>query len=262
MTLEPYTENQTEQDPFIIVDYEFKLGIIEDLPISKLRPSSTSIRSGIAEIDLLAQSIKEKGLLQPIIVRPKDEYFEVVAGNRRYNACKSLGWRKIPCHIVELDDKAAFEISLIENIQRETMEPIEEAEAYKKYVADFGWGSMSELAKRIGKSSSFISKRISMLELPEYVLEKIKSHDINPSAAEELLSVENADFQSELGRLIATRHVSIRKVRELVQTNRDNHEDVRYEEHDLVLYSTNDSENNIVKSERAYDKAIILLSCA
>ena len=72
--------------------------------------------------------------MQAIVVRSKDEYFEVVAGNRRLNACKLLGWRKIPCHIVELDDRGAFEVSLIENIQRQTLNPIDEANAFKKYV--------------------------------------------------------------------------------------------------------------------------------
>ena len=105
-----------------------------------------SVRSTITE---LSKSIKEKGLLHFITVRAKGRGYEIVAGNRRYLACKMLGWRKIPCLIVELDDREAFEISLIENIQRRTINPIEEAHAFKNYTLDFGWGGVSDLQCKI-----------------------------------------------------------------------------------------------------------------
>ncbi len=89
------------------------MGVIEDVEVSKINIPSYCLRSNLGDINDLAQSIKQKGLLQPIVIRTKRENFEIVAGNRRYYACKSLGWRKIICHIVELDDKAAFEVSLI-----------------------------------------------------------------------------------------------------------------------------------------------------
>src|SRR5215469_4760422 len=94
-------------------------GLIEDLDISSIR-QSTNLRSEIIQVYELANSINQKGLLQPIIVRPKEEFFQIIAGNRRFEACKLLKWRKIPCHIMELDDKAAFEASLIENIEANT----------------------------------------------------------------------------------------------------------------------------------------------
>jgi ParB family transcriptional regulator, chromosome partitioning protein len=94
-------------------------GIIEDIDILSIIKSSCLVRDDLAEIDALASSIKQKGLLQPILVRAKEEHlYEIVAGNRRYQACKCLGWRRIACHIVDLNDKEAFEISLIENVQR------------------------------------------------------------------------------------------------------------------------------------------------
>jgi ParB family transcriptional regulator, chromosome partitioning protein len=145
-------------------------GFIGDIDISKIRQSK-NIRQIVPDIDELSKSIEQKGLLQPILVRTLDGYFEVVAGNRRYCACKALGWKKIACHIIELDDREAFEVSLIENIQRKTISPLDEATAFKAYVCDFGWGGVSDLASRIGKSLSYITKRIKLLNLPSDVLE-------------------------------------------------------------------------------------------
>jgi ParB family transcriptional regulator, chromosome partitioning protein len=100
------------------------LGVIEDISISRIRLSERCIRPPSVELGDLAISIRQKGLLQPILIRSKERGFEIIAGNRRYLACKSLGWRKVTCHVVELDDKQAFEVSMIENIQRKTLSPI------------------------------------------------------------------------------------------------------------------------------------------
>src|SRR5919202_6521046 len=126
------------------------LGVIEDIDLSRIKRSPFLSRNISDATSIgLAQSIKEKGLLQPILVRIKESYFEIVSGNRRYHACKSLRWRKIICHVLELDDKDAFEISLIENIQRKTLDPKEEAQAFKSYIMDHGWGGISHLAAKI-----------------------------------------------------------------------------------------------------------------
>jgi ParB family chromosome partitioning protein len=148
MAVKSLLKNRREQD----THEEFVPGLFEKVDIGKLKVTENPVRSSKFEIEQLARSIGEKGLLQPIVVRPKKYYFEIVAGNRRYAACKCLGWRKIPCHIVELDDRQAFEVALVENIQRKTMNPIEEAEAYKKYINGYGWGGVSDLAGKIGKS--------------------------------------------------------------------------------------------------------------
>ena len=105
-------------------DSELIPGVIQDVNIFHIRPSSFC--RSIIDDNLvgLSKSIQQKGLLQPILVRAKGDHLEIVAGNRRYNACRSLGWRKITCYIVELDDREAFEVSLIENIQRKSLNPI------------------------------------------------------------------------------------------------------------------------------------------
>jgi ParB family transcriptional regulator, chromosome partitioning protein len=197
------------------------LGLIEDIEIGKIKQSLPSYRFTRTEIDDLVHSINKKGLLQPIVVRSKGEYYEIVAGNRRYKACTALGWRKIVCHIAELDEKEAFEVSLIENIQRKNLEPIEQAHAFKNYVLTFGWGGISELAAKIGKSVSYIDKMIRLLDLPTDILDSISRFEINRSTAEELLSIRDNHKQSKLAKIIRERRLSSRQVRELVKDNEE-----------------------------------------
>ena len=151
------------------------LGLIEDIDVSSIKSSPYLYRNAMDDVSDLAESIQDKGVLQPILVRSRDSYYEIIAGHRRYKACKSLGWRKIICHVIELDDKEAFEVSLIENIQRKTLDPKEEALAFKDYVIKFGWGGISDLATKISKSTSYVQRRIKLLELPEDILDSLSN---------------------------------------------------------------------------------------
>lgn len=151
------------------------LGIIDDIDLHRIEKSTFCQRYVASDDEGLSLSIMEKGLLQPIIVRPKKEGFEIIAGNRRYYACKHLGWRKILCHIVELDDKEAFEVSIAENIQRKNLATIDEARAFQAYTSKFGWGGISELARKIGKSVRYVERRVRLLDLPVDGLESIRS---------------------------------------------------------------------------------------
>lgn len=236
------------------------LGLIDDVDICRIKRSPNSYRNHNVDIEELAHSIKEKGLLQPILVRTIESYFEIVSGNRRYNACKSLGWRKIICHILELDDKEAFEISLIENIQRKTIEPKEEAQAFRNYTLGFGWGGISDLAAKIGKSISYVQRRIRLLDLPSEVLDSISDSSISASVAEELLPIQDKEKQSELTRLISRNRLSSRKVRSLVK---DLKEDSSYGSCDddrfLSAVKIVDIDRNTQKS---FDKSIIALRVA
>ena len=130
--------------------------IVEQIEMKMIRPSQFSIRDKFqrndCDFETLVNSIREHGLLQPILIRPLEHGFEIVAGHRRFQACRTLRWRFITAKIRELSDKQTYEIQLTENIQRKSMDPIEEAEAFRRYVIDFGWGGVSELAKKIGKS--------------------------------------------------------------------------------------------------------------
>ena len=186
--------------------------------LSELKPPLNQIRD-IDNLNGLMRSILENGLLQPIIVRMINDknYYEIVAGYRRYSACKKLGWKKIPCQIVDLTDRQAFEISIVENVQRKTLNPLDEAKAFKKYVYDNGWGSASELATKLGKSVPYITKRIMLLDLPLDVTKAINENLIVPSIAEELFSIKKEDEKSKLAKLIIEKHMTINSVRIMVK---------------------------------------------
>lgn len=140
--------------------------IVQELKLNKIFHPSNQLRFKLDNLDELSLSIKEHGLLQPIIVRPVEKKYEVVAGNRRFQAVKKLGLRKINCHLIELSDQEAYELALTENVQHKTMNPVEEAVAFNQYVKNFGWGGVSNLALKIGKSQEYVTKRIQLLSLP------------------------------------------------------------------------------------------------
>jgi ParB family chromosome partitioning protein len=142
---------------------------------------------------------------------------EVVAGNRRLKACKILGFKKVVCHLVELDDKQAFEASIVENVQRRTLSPIEEGLAYRKYIDEFGWGGVSELAQKLSKSNAYICKRIRLTELPKGVLNLISKSEISVSIGEELLPIVDKNDQSRIIQIARERQLSSRMVRKLVK---------------------------------------------
>lgn len=245
------------------LEYSSKLiGSIEDIDIRDLVMSPNNPRSSVNDYQELIESISKIGLLQPIVVRTVDHHFEVIAGVRRYSACRKLGWRKISCHVLDLDDKTAFEVSLIENIQRNSLSIFQECMAFKKYVTDFGWGSVSELARKISKSPSYVSKRIRLLQLPVEVVNLISESGIDVSAAEELLTVKDKEKQHELALMIQNSHLSSRKVRQMVDNISANEhkidENVESESY-FESYSTIEHQDNLYKS---IDSAIITLKIA
>jgi ParB family chromosome partitioning protein len=199
-------------------------------------------------------------------VRTKDNFFEIVAGNRRYHTCKLLGWKKIICHIAELDDKKAFEVSLTENIQRKSLDPIEEARAFKMYVNDFGWGGITDLASKISKSPSYISKRLDLLDLSPAIIGQIQNSDMSISVAEELLSIRDNTKRYEIAGLTVKNKLSSRKTRELVKAYRDMPENSVYESHNRVDDEDLVFQNRIIdidtKVRRCFDKSITALKMA
>ena len=232
-------------------------GIIEDVDIFKIRHPPEYYRStSPSNLGELANSIRQKGLLQPIIVRTKqDGYFEMVAGNRRLQACKGLGWRKIICHIAELDDKEAFEISLIENIHRKSLNPIEEGYAFRSYVKDLGWGGISDLASKIGKSVSYVDKRLKLLDLPPEIIESISNSAISTSVAEELSFIDDTSKQLEVARIAAKEKMSSRKIRTLAKEFKDSFD---FNQNPSILTIADIYQ----RSQRSFDKSITALKIA
>lgn len=193
--------------------------IVEPIEMKMIRISQFAVREKFHKLSsnddyALVSSIKEHGLLQPILIRPITHGFEIVAGHRRFHACKSLRWRHIPCKIREMSDKQAYEIQLTENIQRKTMEPIEEAEAFRRYVIDFGWGGVSELAKKIGMSEVYVSHRIQLLKLPDDIKEQIFNNRLNVSQALELTNLP-FDSRTEIMNHVVNNNLTVRQIREV-----------------------------------------------
>jgi ParB family chromosome partitioning protein len=192
------------------------IGFLEEISIRTIRPSRFELRMEMAGVEELAHSIEQNGLLQPVVVRPTEDAFELVAGSRRLAACSMLGWSKILCHVMQLDDKEAFRLSLVENIQRRTLNPLEEAEALKKYVEDFGYGGVSELAKKVGKSQEYITRRIQLLELPPKVKDELMRCRITVAAAQELHSLQAPEAEKFV-ELIQSDRISSKEVRNIVR---------------------------------------------
>jgi ParB family chromosome partitioning protein len=232
------------------------IGSIEDIDVSEISPSEYAVRSIVERVDELACSIQRLGLLQPIIVRANKVSFEIIAGNRRFRACKMLGLKKVSCHIVELDDKSAFEVSLVENVQRNTLNPIEEGLAFRKYVHEFGWGGISELGQKISKSPSYISRRIKLVNLPQNILDLISQSSIDITTVEELLPVEDNHTKSVLTELIRDENLSSRAVRQLVKNI--NTKDIDKDS----IFIQSDSSNEYTRLCKSFDKAIIALRIA
>ena len=174
------------------------------LPIDKIEPNPDQPRNQFDEDTLqeLSDSIKQYGMLQPILVTPKDDFYEIIAGERRWRAAKYIGIKEIPAVIMDLTEKQILEISLIENIQREDLNSIEEAIAYKKLITDFDL-TQEQLSKRIGKSRVAITNTMRLLNLSEdvqqYIIEGVISDsklqcELAQNVIDDKLSVRELEF--------------------------------------------------------------------
>ena len=225
------------------------LGIIEEL--DKIFHPPIQLRIKLDNLDELACSIREHGLLQPIIVRPIEKGYEVVAGNRRYQAVRKLGLRKINCHLIDLSDQEAYELALTENVQHKTMNPIEEAVAFNRYVKEFGWGGVSNLALKIGRSQEYVTKRIQLLSLPKNVIIDIISNRISTTTALELLPLNNSQIQA-LSKIIHNSHLSKNQVRQIIKNSKS----IRNSKHSDTAYYNIISQEDM---EKAFRRAITVL---
>lgn len=193
--------------------------------IELIAPASFRLRSEVDEdLDELKSSIVQHGMLHPLTLRRvgRDSY-EVVAGNRRLAVAKQLGMSRIPANIIDADDKKAYEISLVENVQRKTLNPIDEARGFLKYVrarndGGLGYGSVSALAARIGKSQEYVSNRLSLLRLPEPTMHLLMTtKGFTVSHAEVLASIsDNESAVSMLTEQLSTHKISVRELERAV----------------------------------------------
>jgi ParB family transcriptional regulator, chromosome partitioning protein len=192
--------------------------VVEQIEMKMIRPSQFAIRDKFQrndpEFETLVNSIRDHGLLQPILIRPFANGFEIIAGHRRFQACRSLRWRFVSAKIRELTDKQAYEIQLTENIQRKSMDAIEEAEAFRRYVIDFGWGGVSELARKIGKSEEYVSHHIQLLKLPNDIKQRVASKSLKVSQAIELAQLP-IEKQPKILSQVVNNNLTVRQIREI-----------------------------------------------
>lgn len=184
---------------------EDKNSQVEAVPIERIVPNRYQPRQVFepAKISELAESIEEHGLLQPIVVRPIEEgMYEIIAGERRFRALSSLHYKYVDVIIRQLNDEETAVVALIENIQRENLSVVEEAEAYKKLL-DIGDTTQGELAKSVGKSQSFIANKLRLLKLAPKVLTKLRESKITERHARALLSLSHDEQESLLELIIA-----------------------------------------------------------
>jgi len=185
---------------------------IKQIPVNSIVFSPFQARRGFEEGDLrdLAQSIKEHGLLQPILVRPFNKGFELIAGERRVRACKMLGLQTIPAVVRTMDDNEVAQVGLVENLQRQDLSPVEEAEGYRRLIEEFGF-TQEAVAQRVGRSQPNVANKLRLLRLPEEIREAISREIITERHARALLSIKGDDGRAKAFRAIIDKGLNVQQ---------------------------------------------------
>ena len=190
---------------------------IKDLSRNKFQPRKNFNKESLEE---LTNSIREQGVIQPIIVRPdktNDGKYEIIAGERRWLASQNAGLHEIPVVILDVDDNKSLEFAIVENVQRQDLNPIEEAKSYQRLINDFNY-NQEKLSKFIGKSRSYIANSLRLLGLPEEVLAMLVSGSLSAGHARTLIGLNNA---FEIAKKIIQKKLSVRQSEVLVRQFRD-----------------------------------------
>jgi len=184
---------------------------VSDLIRNRYQPRKTFDENSLEE---LTNSIKSRGIIQPIIARPSiDNKYEIIAGERRWLAAQRAGLHEVPVVIVDADDKKALEFGIVENVQRHDLNSIEEAEGYKRLIDEFSY-DQEQVAKFIGKSRSHITNSLRLLTLSNYIADLIKTNKITPGHAKILVGLENSD---QIAKKIVKKNLSVRQTESLVR---------------------------------------------
>ena len=188
------------------------------LKITMVEPNRKQPRKNFDEDSLqeLCDSIKQVGMIQPILVQNRNDHYEIIAGERRWRAAKMAGLKEIPVIIRDYSDQEIMEISLIENIQREDLNPIEEAQAYKRLLTEFNL-KQDEVAERVSKSRAAVTNCIRLLKLTDRVQQMVIDEMISTGHARALLAVEDPEIQYTLAQQIFDQKLSVRDVERLVK---------------------------------------------
>ncbi|NLX63912.1 MAG: ParB/RepB/Spo0J family partition protein [Clostridiaceae bacterium] len=189
---------------------------VMELKINQIEPSSEQPRKVFDQekLEALAESIKNHGVVQPIIVRSEGNCYKIVAGERRWRAAKLAGLKTIPVIIKDITSREVMEIALIENLQREDLNPIEEAEAYKKLIEEYSI-TQEEVAKIVGKSRAAIANSVRLLTLTDEIKEMLSDGRLTSGHARTLVAIPDPERQNQLAKIIVERNLSVRESEKL-----------------------------------------------
>lgn len=190
---------------------------VTNIPLEKIKVSKFQPRKDFSKEELrkLSVSIKEKGVLQPVLVRRSGKDFELIAGERRYKASKIADLKRIPAVVMEVTDEEMLQLSLVENLQRSNLSPVEEAEAYKQLQQDFGF-SQQEIAEKVSKDRSTVTNYLRLLTLPEVVIDRLDEGKISFGHAKVILGLESEKKQKDLCKKIISNSLSVRDAEKVI----------------------------------------------
>ncbi len=188
------------------------------LKISQIEPNKSQPRKNFNEDSLqeLADSIKQFGIIQPLVVQKKNKYYEIIAGERRWRAARIAGLKEVPVIIKDYSEQEVVEIALIENIQREDLNPIEEAQAYKRLLEEYNL-KQDEVAERVSKSRTAVTNSMRLLKLSDKVQEMLIDEMITSGHARAILAIEDEELQYEIAERVMDEKLSVRETEKLVK---------------------------------------------
>ena len=197
--------------------YEMSPDGVHYIDINEIKPNGSQPRKNFDEAKILdlAESIKTHGMIQPIIVRPAPNGFEIVAGERRWRAARRAELKEVPCLVRELTDRENMLIAIIENMQRENLNPIEEAQAFREMMTQYGL-TQDDVAKSVGKSRPYIANSLRLLKLSPEVSEMVSAGRLTGGHARALAGVEDEKKQLELAKLACDGGLSVREIENLI----------------------------------------------
>lgn len=188
-----------------------------DIDLVEPNPQQPRSRFLDSAIDELAQSIRVNGIVQPVVVRQKGKKYQIVAGERRWRAAQRAGLRRLPVTVKEIADDKLLEIALIENIQRQELNPVEEARAYRKLIDTIGL-TQDELSQRVGKERSLIATSLRLLKLPVDILELLEESKLSAGHGRALLLSEDVSVQRQIARAVIEKGLSVRETERMVKS--------------------------------------------
>jgi ParB family chromosome partitioning protein len=197
-------------------------GDTHTLRISEIEPNRKQPRQDFDEAAIaeLADSIRQHGLIQPIVVRPMEEGYQIVAGERRWRACRMLGMSDVPVVVKDFTDEETAQIALIENIQRQDLNPVEEAAAYRALMDEYGM-TQEALSKAVGKSRSAIANSVRLLNLPDEIVEMLRKGKLSAGQAKAIASADSEDTMLEIAKLAADGKITVRGIEKLASERSD-----------------------------------------